>query len=88
VGLYGRLETNTGIRETLAQFLAGGTVQDFKDSLARTQAVTREDVQRVARQYLVKDGRNVLLTTRKGGGMPPPGMRRPPQRQSSEEEVQ
>ncbi len=86
VGLYGRLETNTGIRETLSQYLSSGTVQDFKDSLARTQAVTREDVQRVARQYLVKDGRNVLLTTRKGGGMPPPGTRRPPQRQSSEEE--
>jgi predicted Zn-dependent peptidase len=85
VGLYGRLETNTGIRETLSQYLSSGTVQDFKDSLARTQAVTREDVQRVARQYLVKDGRNVLLTTRKGGGMAPPGMRRPPQRQSSEE---
>jgi predicted Zn-dependent peptidase len=67
VGLYGRLETNTGIRETLTQFLAVGTVQDFKDALARTQAVTRDDVQRVARQYLVKEGRNVLLTSRKGG---------------------
>jgi len=67
VGLYGRLETNTGIRETLTQFLTVGTVQDFKDSLARTQAVTREDVQRVARQYLVKEGRNVLLTSRKEG---------------------
>ena len=54
-----------------------GTVQDFKDSLARIQAVTRDDVQRVARQYLVKDGRNVLLTSRKGGGRPPEGMRRP-----------
>jgi predicted Zn-dependent peptidase len=85
VGLYGRLETNTGIRETLAQFLAVGTVQDFKDSRARIEAVTREDVQRVARKYLVKDGRNVLLTTRKGGGRPPEGMRRPPQRQTEEE---
>ncbi len=88
VGLYGRLETNTGIRETLSQFLTVGTVQDFKDSRARIQALTREDVQRVARQYLVKDGRNVLLTTRKGGGRPPEGMRRPRERRQTEEEGQ
>ena len=88
VGLYGRLETNTGIRETLSQFLTVGTVQDFKDSRARIQAVTREDVQRVARQYLVKDGRNVLLTSRKGGGRPPQGMRRPSELQPTEEEGQ
>jgi predicted Zn-dependent peptidase len=87
VGLYGRLETNTGIRETLTQFLAVGTVQDFKDSLARTQAVTREDVQRVARQYLVKDGRNLLTTSRKEGGRPPEGMRRPRPDAATEKEV-
>jgi predicted Zn-dependent peptidase len=78
VGLYGRLETNAGVRETLTQFLTVGTVQDFKESLSKIQAVTREDVQRVARQYLVKDGRNVLLTTRKEGGKPPEGMMRMP----------
>jgi zinc protease len=78
VGLYNRLETNTGLRETLAQYLAVGTVQDFKDALGRAQAVTRDDVQRVARQYLVKDGRNVLITTRKEGGVPPEGTRRRP----------
>jgi predicted Zn-dependent peptidase len=70
VGLYGRLESNTGIRETLAQFLAVGTVQDFASARGRLQAVTREDVQRVARQYLVKDGRNVLLTSRKASAVP------------------
>ena len=70
VGFYNRLETNTGVRETLSQFLTVGTVQDFKDSLPRIQAVTRDDVQRVARQYLVKEGRNVLITTRKEGGRP------------------
>ncbi len=86
VGLYNRLESNTGIRETLAQFLTVGTVQDFKDSLARIQAVTRDDVQRVARQYLVKEGRNVLLTTRKEGGRPPEGMRRPRPAASIEKE--
>jgi predicted Zn-dependent peptidase len=65
VGLYGRLESNTGIRETLSQFLTVGTVQDFTNAPRLVQAVTREDVQRVAKQYLVKDGRNVLLTNRK-----------------------
>jgi predicted Zn-dependent peptidase len=78
VGLYNRLETNTGIRETLTQYLTVGTVQDFKEALARVNAVTREDVQRVARQYLVKEGRNVLLTSRKEGAMPPEGMMRRP----------
>jgi predicted Zn-dependent peptidase len=66
VGFYTRLESNTGIRETLAQALAVGTVQDFQDSLKRVQAVTREDVQRVAKLYLVRNSRNVLITHRKG----------------------
>ena len=73
VGFYGRLETNTGIRETLSQFLTVGTVQDFQDVLARVEAVTQEDVQRVAREYLVPDGRNVLLVSRKEGAKPPEG---------------
>ena len=67
VGLYTRLESNAGIRETLSQALAVGTVQDFQDAPKRVQAVTREEVQRVAKQYLVRDSRNVLLTHRKGG---------------------
>ncbi len=66
VGYYTRLESHTGIRETLAQALATGTVQDFQEGPKRIQAVTREDVRRVARQYLVKDSRSVLLTHRKG----------------------
>jgi zinc protease len=78
VGLYGRLETNTGIRETLSQFLTVGTVQDFREALPRIQAVTREDVQRVAQQYLIREGRNVLITSRKEGGKPPEGMMRRP----------
>ena len=65
VGYYTRLESNTGIRETLAQALAVGTVQDFQAGLGRIQAVTREDVQRVAKQYFVRDSRNVLITHRK-----------------------
>jgi hypothetical protein len=50
--------------------------------------VTKEDVQRVAQQYLVKEGRNVLITTRKGGGgmRPPEGMRGPRSPAMSEKE--
>ena len=73
VGLYTRLETNTGIRETLAQALAVGTVQDFQATPKRIQVVTREAVQQVARQYLIRDHRNVLITHRKGGEAPAAG---------------
>ncbi len=70
VGLWSRLETNAGIRETLAQYLAVGTVADFQAAQERTQAVTREDVQRVARTCFPREGRNVLLTTRKQAKAP------------------
>jgi len=70
VGLYGRLETNTGIRETLAQFLAVGTVDDFKKVQQAIQSLTADDVKRVAGQYLVKENRNVLITTRKASAVP------------------
>jgi predicted Zn-dependent peptidase len=84
VGLYGRLESNAGIRETLAQYLATGTVQDFLAAPGRYQAVTKEDVQRVAKAYLGKDGRNVLTTTRKGGA-PTGGPRQRPTQPSTTE---
>jgi predicted Zn-dependent peptidase len=71
VGFYNRLESNTGIRETLAQALAVGSVQDFLDAPARLQAVTREEVQRVARTYFASDRRNVLITHRKAGAAQP-----------------
>ena len=70
VGLWSRLETNAGIRETLAQVLAVGTVADFQAAQDRTQAVTREDVQRVAQTCFPREGRNVLLTTRKQAKAP------------------
>lgn len=83
VAYYTRLESNAGIRESLAQAESAGTYRDLLDAPKKVEAVTREDVQRVARQYLVKESRNVLITTRKGGGEgtprrrpggPPPGM--------------
>ena len=77
VALYLRLESNAGIRESLAQAESSGTYRDFLDAPKRIEAVTREDVQRVAKQYLVKESRSVLLTTRKGSGGPGMPGRRP-----------
>ena len=68
VATYVRLDTNAGIRESLAQAESAGTYRDFLEAPKKVEAVTREDVQRVAKQYLVKESRSVLLTTRKGGG--------------------
>lgn len=75
VAYYTRLESNSGIRESLAQAESSGTYRDLLEAPKRVDAVTREDVQRVAKQYLVKESRNVLLTTRKGGGSGTPGRR-------------
>jgi predicted Zn-dependent peptidase len=83
VSWYSRLESNSGIRESLSQAESAGTYKDLLEAPKKVEAVTREDVQRVAKQYLLKESRNVLLTTRKGGGEgmprrrpggPPPGM--------------
>ncbi|MBK9375101.1 MAG: insulinase family protein [Holophagales bacterium] len=68
VAFYTRLESNSGIRESLAQAESSGTYRDLLDSPKKVEAVTRDDVQRVAKKYLVKESRSVLLTTRKGGG--------------------
>jgi predicted Zn-dependent peptidase len=71
VANYVRLESNAGIREALAQAESAGTYRDLLEAPKRIQAVTRDDVQRVAKQYFAKKGRNVLTTTRKGA--PPEG---------------
>lgn len=73
VAWYSRLESNSGIRESLSQAESAGTYKDLLEAPKKVEAVTREDVQRVAKQYLVKESRNVLLTTRKGGGEGMPG---------------
>ncbi len=56
-------ESNTGIRSVLESAEATGTYQDFLDSITKFKAVTKEDVQRVAKEYIVKDRANVLVTT-------------------------
>jgi predicted Zn-dependent peptidase len=67
VATYVRLESNSGIRESLAQAESAGTYRDLLEAPKKIQAVTLGDVQRVAKLVFLKDGRNVLTTTRKGG---------------------
>ena len=71
-----RLETNTGLRDALAQAESGGSYRDLQEAPKRIQAVTREEVQRVAKAYLGKESRNVLVMNRKGAGSDGPARRR------------
>jgi predicted Zn-dependent peptidase len=67
---YARIENNMGLMIQLASSEAAGTYKDFLDEPKQIQAVTRADVQRVAKQYLTRENRNVLIYTRKGGAAP------------------
>ncbi|HLO66216.1 MAG TPA: pitrilysin family protein [Holophaga sp.] len=74
VGFHTRMESNTGIRETLSQYLSAGDVADFRAALDRIRAVTKEDVKAAASKYFPKASRNVLVVHRKGApAMPRPG---------------
>ncbi|MDR1841969.1 MAG: insulinase family protein [Holophagales bacterium] len=67
---YMQQENNQGLRNTLAAAEAAGTYKDFLEIPNKLQAVTKEDVQRVAQEYLVEERSNVLLTTRPGAPSP------------------
>jgi len=56
-------ESNVGIRSALEAAEGSGTYHDFLESIPKFKAVTKEDVQRVAKEYIVKDRANVLVTT-------------------------
>ncbi len=62
---YRRLENNMGLVYALAEAECAGTYKDFLEEPKALQAVTKEDVQRVARQYLTKENRSVLIYHRK-----------------------
>ncbi len=62
---YARLESNMGVMLQLAVSDASGHYRDFLENPKRIQAVTKEDVQRVAKQYLTKENRSVLIYHRK-----------------------
>jgi len=70
---YTRMESSEQLRDQLAEAESAGSYRDFLDYPARIQAVTREDIQRVARQYLVPEKRNTLVLHRKMATSAPDG---------------
>jgi predicted Zn-dependent peptidase len=80
MSFYTMQDSNFGLRTALAEAEAVGTYKDFLEGPAKMQAVTKADVQRVARKYLVKERGNVLVTTRAGA----PGGRGPRSAQAQE----
>ncbi|MDR2697831.1 MAG: insulinase family protein [Holophagales bacterium] len=80
MSFYLSQESNTGLRGALAEAESAGSYQDFLQDPTRLQAVTKEDVQRVASEYLVQERSNVLITTRAGA----PAGRRPRPNQPQE----
>ena len=69
-GAYRRLSANFPI---LVQLLVNDGLGDYRElneGPKRIQAVTAEDVQRVAKTYLVKENRGVAVYTRKPGSGP------------------
>ena len=62
---FTRMENTGRLRDALAEAEGAGTYRDYLEETARLQAVTNEDVQRVARTYFTKENRNVMLVHRK-----------------------
>jgi predicted Zn-dependent peptidase len=76
------MQTNMGILYSLMGNDGRGDWKEFREGPKKIQAVTAEDVRRVAQTYLTKENRGVATYTRKGGaaprrpgrpGGPPPG---------------
>lgn len=63
--MFERMESNANLRNLLAEAVSAGTWHDFIEEPQLLQAVTREDVQRVARTYFTPNNRNVLVVRRK-----------------------
>ncbi len=67
VSRFALMEGNETLRDQLAEAEGAGSYQDFLLESTRMNAVTREDVQRVARTYFVPENRNTLVIHRKEG---------------------
>ena len=65
---YRRLSSNMPILMQLIYSDGLGDWREVNQEPQRLAAVTAEDVQRVARKYLIRDGRAVAVFTRKAGG--------------------
>jgi len=62
---YTRMENGDQLRDQLAEAESAGSYRDFLEYPEKIQAITREDLQRVAAQYFVPDKRNTLVLHRK-----------------------
>jgi predicted Zn-dependent peptidase len=65
---YRRLRSNMGLLIQLMAYDASGDWRYITDGPKKVQAVTAEDVMRVARTYLTASGKNVLWFVRREGG--------------------
>jgi predicted Zn-dependent peptidase len=64
------MQTNMGILYNIMGNDGRGDWREFREGPKKIQAVTAEDVRRVAETYLTKENRGVATYTRKGGAAP------------------
>jgi predicted Zn-dependent peptidase len=74
-GEYRRLSSNTAILHQLIQTDGDGDWREINDAGPKIQAVTAEDVQRVAKKYFTKENCYTGIYTRKAGSTPQRGER-------------
>jgi len=67
---FRRLQSNFFLTLQLLIYDANGSWEFINESSGKLQAVTAEDIQRVAKTYFDKDQRNVLTYLRKAGSAP------------------
>ena len=69
---YRKLADNHAILQQLMRYEGMGRWQEINEAGPAIQAVTAEDIQRVAKEYLVKNNRSVATYTRKPGSKEDP----------------
>ncbi len=69
---YRKLSHSHAIMQQLMRYEGMGRWQEFNEAGPRIQAVEPEDIQRVAKEYLVKNNRSVASYTRKAGSKEDP----------------
>ena len=74
-GEYRRLSSNRAILHQLIQTDGEGDWREINDAGPKIQAVTAEDVQRVAKKYFTKENCYTGIYTRKAGSTPQRGDR-------------